>query len=154
MLKSYGLIGRNDNKVDAKGRINIPAQMRRVLAPNPHDEVVIILGAEGQLSLFNREYWVGTIQQNILNRADTAAGSEEWTAVQRAIHRLSENSHLSTVDSQGRITIPGWLLEKAGIGKDALVIGAVDRVSVWEPDRYAAWAHSGGDGITGTGVFV
>ena len=91
---------------------------------------------------------------NILNRADTATGSEEWTAIQRAIHRLSENSHLSTVDSQGRVTIPGWLLEKAGIGKDALVIGAVDRVSIWEPGRYAVWAHSDGDNIGDTGVFV
>ncbi len=154
MLKSFGLTGRSDNKIDAKGRINIPARMRKVLAPNAFDEVVILLGIEGQLSLFNREYWAGTIQQNILDRADTAAGTDEWKAIQRAIHRLSENSHMSTVDSQGRITIPGWLLEKAKIGKDAVVIGAVDRVSVWSPEQYAAWVSGPGEDASVTGVFV
>lgn len=154
MLKSYGLTGRSDNKVDAKGRINIPAQMRRVLAPNDHDEVVILLGREGQLSLFNREYWVETIQQNILNQADVVAGSKEWNAVQRAIHRLSENSHLSMVDSQGRITVPGWLLERAGIARQAVVIGAVDRVSVWSPDKYAAWLGADDEDASVTGVYI
>ena len=128
--------------------------MRKVLAPNTYDEVVILLGVEGQLSLFNKEYWVGTIQQNILNRADAVTGTEEWNAIQRAIHRLSENSHLSTVDSQGRITIPGWLLEKAGMAKDAIVIGAVDRVSVWAPERYQAWIGEGSDDAAMTGVFI
>ena len=154
MLKSHGLTGRSDNKVDAKGRINIPAQMRKVLAPNTYDEVVILLGRERQLALFNKDYWVGTIQQNILDRADAVAGTDEWNAIQRAIHRLSENSHMSTVDSQGRITIPAWLLGKAGIEKDALVIGAVDRVSVWSPDRYAAWIGEDEDDLPAGGVFV
>ncbi len=154
MLKSFGLTGRSENKIDAKGRINIPAQMRKVLAPNAFDEVVILLGGEGQLSLFNKEYWTGTIQQNILDRADAATGTKEWKAIQRAIHRLSENSHMSTVDSQGRITVPGWLLEKAKIGKDALVIGAVDRVSVWSPEQYSAWARGTGEEAVVTGVFI
>ena len=113
MLKSFGLTGRSDHKVDAKGRINIPSQMRRILAPNSYDEVVISLSREGYLAVFNKDYWVSTIQQNIMNQADSVGSKGDWDSIQRAIHRLSENSHMSTVDSQGRITIPQWLLEKA-----------------------------------------
>ncbi len=154
MLKSFGLIGRNDNKIDAKGRINIPSQMRRILAPDNYDEVVISLGRDGQLSLFNKDYWVSTIQQNIVNQADVVKGTEEWNSIQRAIHRLSENSHMSTVDSQGRVTIPNWLLKKAGIMKQAVVIGVVDRVSVWAPEKYKKWLEQEDADSTLTGIYI
>ena len=154
MLKSFGLTGRSDNKIDAKGRINIPSQMRRILAPNSYDEVVISMGREGYLSIFNKDYWVNTIQQNIMNQADGVVNKGDWDSIQRAIHRLSENSHMSTVDSQGRITIPQWLLEKAGISKDAVVIGAVDRVSIWAPDRYKKWLEQEDADSSLTGIYI
>jgi len=154
MLKSFGLTGRSDHKIDAKGRMNIPSQMRRILAPNSYDEVVISKGREGYLSVFNKDYWVNTIQQNIMNQADSVVNKGDWDSIQRAIHRLSENSHMSTVDSQGRITIPQWLLEKAGIQKDAVVIGTVDRVSIWAPDRYKKWLEQEDTDSSLTGIFI
>ncbi len=138
MLKSAGLTGRSDNKIDAKGRLSIPAAVRKVLAPSESDEVVVLYVPTGHLLLFNREYWSTTIQQTIIDRQDTLGRENVW----RAIHRLSENSHMSTVDSQGRITIPHRLLEKAGVDGDAVVIGAFDRVSVWSPARYEAWINA------------
>ncbi|MBT4484995.1 MAG: hypothetical protein HOC71_15115 [Candidatus Latescibacteria bacterium] len=134
-LKSAGFTGCSENKVDVKGRINIPAAFRRILAPKEHDEVVILYVPTGHLLLFNKEYWGTTIQQSIIDKAHIAGKEDIW----RTIHRLSEYSHLSTVDSQGRITIPGWLLEKAGIEKDVITFGAFDRVSVWAPGAYEEW---------------
>ncbi len=154
MLKSFGLTGRNDYKVDAKGRINLPPRIRKILAPETYDEVVISMASEGHLSVFNKGYWVGTIQQNIIDRVDNVENRENWDAMQRAIHRLSENSHMSTVDSQGRITVPRWLLEKAGITKDVVVVGAVDRVSLWAPDRYQAWLDSAQDDSSLAGIYI
>ncbi|MFC1528460.1 division/cell wall cluster transcriptional repressor MraZ [Candidatus Latescibacterota bacterium] len=134
-FKSAGFTGRSENKVDAKGRINIPAAFKRILAPNEHDEVVILYVPTGHLLLFNKEYWGTTIQQSIIDQAHIVGKENMW----RTIHRLSEYSHLSTVDGQGRITIPGWLLEKARIEKDVITFGAFDRVSVWAPDAYKGW---------------
>ena len=128
--------------------------MRRILAPNSYDEVVISLGREGYLSVFNKDYWVNTIQQNIMNQADSVENKGDWDSIQRAIHRLSENSHMSTVDSQGRITIPQWLLENAEIQKDAIVIGAVDRVSIWAPDRYKKWLEQEDADSSLTGIYI
>lgn len=135
MLKSAGLTGRSDYRVDSKGRLSIPAAIRKVLAPEEYDEVVVLFVPSGHLLLFNSDYFSGTIQQSIIDRQDTIGRENVW----RAIHRLSENSHMSTVDSQGRITIPNRLLKKAGIDSDAVVIGVFDRVSVWAPDRYEEW---------------
>ena len=135
MLKSVGFTGRSDNKVDSKGRLSIPVSMRKDLAPGEHDEVVVLCVPPGHLALFNREYWNTGIQQLVIDSRVTI-GAEN---VKRAIHRLSETSHASTIDAQGRITIPQRLLKDAGIDGDALVIGAGDRISVWAPDRYRTW---------------
>ena len=135
MLKSFGLTGRSDNKIDVKGRINIPAAFRKILAPREYDEVVVVFVPTRHLLLFNKDYWSTTIQQSIIDEAHIIGKENMW----RAIHRLSENSNMSTVDSQGRITIPGWLLEKARINKNVVIVGAFDRVSVWSPDMYDAW---------------
>ncbi len=154
MLKSFGLTGRSENKIDAKGRINIPSQMRRILAPNNYDEVVISLGREGQLSIFNKGYWVNTIQQNIMDKADNVKDARSWENIQRTIHRISENSHMSTVDSQGRITVPRWLLGQAEIEREALVIGAVDRVNIWKRDKYQKWIEMEETDSGFTGIYI
>jgi MraZ protein len=135
MLKSSGLTGRSDNKVDSKGRLSIPASIRKILAPGEYDEVAVVLVPAGHLLLFNHDYWNNTIQQSIIDNQETIGKEIVW----RAIHLLSENSHMSTVDNQGRITIPHRMLEKIGVTTDAVVIGAFDRVSVWSPDRYEKW---------------
>ena len=135
MLKSAGLTGRSDNKVDTKGRLSIPASIRKILAPGEYDEVAVVLVPAGHLLLFSHDYWNETIQQSIMDKQEAIGKENVW----RAIHRLSENSHMSTIDSQGRITIPHQMLEKAGITADAVVIGAFDRVSVWSPEKYASW---------------
>ncbi len=135
MLKSAGFTGRSDIRVDAKGRISIPAAFRRILAPGERDEIVTIYVPTGHLLLFNKEYWATVIQQRVIDKAAVKGEENIW----RAIHRLSEYSHMSAVDSQGRVTIPAWLLERAEVGKDAVIFGASDRVSVWAPEAYERW---------------
>ena len=89
----------------------------------------------GHLLLFNKEYWTSVIQQSVIDKAAVIGKENIW----RAVHRLSEYSHMSAVDSQGRVTIPARLLEQAEIGKDAVIFGAFDRVSVWAPAAYERW---------------
>ena len=154
MLKSFGFTGRSEHRIDVKGRLHIPSQIRKILAPKKNDEVVVSLGRNGHLSLFNKEYWVGTIQQNIMDKADSAAGPKDWEAIQRAIHRLSENSPMSSVDTQGRITIPQWLLDLAGVDREVLVIGAVDRVNIWEKEKYRRWLDAEGGDSDFAGIYI
>ena len=46
------------------------------------------------------------------------------------------------------------LLEKAGIMKEAKVVGAVDRVSIWAPERYINWIEQGEEGSGVTGIYI
>nr|NYG10503.1 MraZ protein [Nocardioides lianchengensis] len=40
------------------------------------------------------------------------------------------------LDKQGRIGIPANLREYAGLDKDVVVIGVMDRIEIWDPARW------------------
>ena len=41
-----------------------------------------------------------------------------------------------SLDGQGRISLPRPLSEYAGIGEKALIIGAMDRIELWDPAAF------------------
>ena len=141
MFKSHVPPGRGESKVDKNGRITIPSKWRRILAPEERDEVVVSLGNKKQLSIFKKEYWMDTIQQSYLELLEGAADQDEWDYIQQEIDDININSHISLVDSQGRITVPRRLLDSAGIKTEALVVGAIDRVNLWDNKIYSEWRN-------------
>jgi len=51
------------------------------------------------------------------------------------VRTLLSNAADSRLDSQGRIAIPQNLLELAGIKKDVVVRGVLDKLELWDPDK-------------------
>jgi len=41
-----------------------------------------------------------------------------------------------SLDGQGRISLPKSLSDYAGIGERALIIGAMDRIEIWDPEAF------------------
>lgn len=44
-----------------------------------------------------------------------------------------------TMDQAGRASLPKNLLQAAGIERDILFVGALDRFQIWDPTRFAAY---------------
>ena len=44
------------------------------------------------------------------------------------------------MDGQGRILVPPGLRRLAGLDRDVVVIGAMDRFEIWPAERWAAFA--------------
>lgn len=42
------------------------------------------------------------------------------------------------LDSAGRITLPRPLLDTLGFGREVTVVGVLDRIELWDPDRFRA----------------
>ena len=129
------MTGRSDSKVDAKGRLSIPAAFRDVLGSGKNDEIVIMQSPTQNLLLFGSGNWDAKIKKDVMSKGNVIGQKKMW----RVMYRLSENSHTSTIDNQWRITIPNWLLEKAGISKEVVVLAAYDRIVVWAPQIYEKW---------------
>ncbi|HEX7397583.1 MAG TPA: division/cell wall cluster transcriptional repressor MraZ [Propionibacteriaceae bacterium] len=113
-------------KLDDKGRLTLPAKYREHFA----DGVVVTRVQEGCLAVYDVETF-----DSLDARFESRATSE---ADVRAYQRwLNSGSHDDVPDRQGRITLPAPLRAFAGLDHDVVVLGAGDRVEVWEPERWA-----------------
>jgi MraZ protein len=60
----------------------------------------------------------------------------EGLAPQNAVRALAANAVQVEPDAQGRILIPQRLRDYAGLGRDCAVIGALDRIEIWDAARW------------------
>ena len=121
--------GTESYSIDHKGRLSIPAAMRRTADRKKSlQSFILVAGFEGCLSLYGHDEW-----KRVEDRLrKIPMGDRRGRAFARAF--LMDAGKV-TVDAQGRITIPPALLRRAGLGKDAILLGQVDRIEVWEAGR-------------------
>lgn len=118
-------LGTHNPRLDDKGRVILPAKFREALA----EGVVITKGQERCLYVFPEDEFAR------LAAALQQAPMSSKTA--RAYNRVFfASAHDETPDKQGRVTIPQRLREYAGLDRDLVVIGASNRVEIWDA---AAW---------------
>lgn len=111
----------------------VPAKMRRALSPDAKETFVATRGLEQCVFLYPLDRWE-EIETEIgqLNMFD-----REARGFVRIINMWADEV---TMDGQGRIALPKALIDFAGLqpGGRAQVIGAFDRIEVWDPDAFAA----------------
>lgn len=120
-------------KVDAKGRMSLPAKFRKVLS----DELVVVRELEDQcIYVFEVEDYEAWIDRLFEQRF---GGFDETSRMHQSLRRQLKGRAMSVeVDASGRIGLPQEAREKAGIDKDVVVLGNTGRFEIWAPDRYEA----------------
>ena len=125
-------LGEYEVPVDDKGRIFLPADLRRNLEPEADDTLVVVRGLDGCLNGHPRNAWA-QIAERMLRLPQT---EQKVRLYYRAI--LSQASEVR-LDRQGRASLPRKLLERAGIGERVVVGGALDRLEFWQPEAWEAY---------------
>lgn len=112
--------------VDNKGRLSLPAKLRRATQATVYDQFVLTRGLEGCLFLFAADEW-GKIEERLRNLSFTQSDNRLFLRM-----LLSQATDVQ-LDAQGRINIPPNLLEQAQLVKEqeALVIGNLNRIEIW-----------------------
>ena len=123
----HGLLGRHQCQIDAKGRVSLPSAFRRAVSPDP---LVLLQWQPTHLTLFPRETWE-KIRERLL--ADRKASGDGGVKVRRYTRTAMDVAP----DTHGRIRIPEWLRQRVGIDGAILFLGALDRIEVWDPQRFA-----------------
>jgi MraZ protein len=115
--------------VDSKGRINIPARMRKNLSPEANNLFIVTRGYESCLFLYPNDEWI-KVEQALrqLSPADPRHRFVTRTLLQYATE--------SQLDGQFRIIIPKELLQFAKIENEVLILGMLERIEVWDPKVY------------------
>jgi MraZ protein len=113
-------LGMHTPKLDEKGRLILPAKYRTELA----DGLVITRFQERCLAIWPMATFVQLAQS-----VGGASSSQQARDYQRM---LAAGASDETPDKQGRITVPPHLRAYAGLDKECVVAGAVDRLEVWD----------------------
>ncbi|WP_224483877.1 division/cell wall cluster transcriptional repressor MraZ [Robertkochia aurantiaca] len=126
-------------KADSKGRIMVPSAMRAKLAPVLEEGLVLKRSIfQKCLEIYTMEAWNREMKEvSKLNRFVKKNNDfiRQFTAGVRKVE----------IDSTGRISIPKNLLSYAGIEKGVVLSESVDRIEVWDKDRYYEVLDSGAD---------
>lgn len=127
------LIGKYEFTLDNKGRLNIPAKLRKDFSePDGNDVVVTSFNCEKHLNIYPADIY--DVKLNKI-RAEAKLKNKNH---QRLMAYIGSVSTRLTIDSQGRVVIPVDKLEEMEIGNDVVLIGAIDRIELWNREQYTA----------------
>jgi MraZ protein len=123
-------IGTYECKADAKGRLMIPAVLKKQLAAALQDGFVLKRAVfQPCLELYPMSEWNTMMQKvNKLNRFKKKNND--------FIRRFTAGVKIVEVDSAGRLLIPKDLISFSGITKQVVLASAVNIIEVWDKDKY------------------
>jgi MraZ protein len=121
-------IGEYSHTIDQKGRMAVPAKMRTQLGSG----AVVTRGIDMCLWIFPKKEWQAL--------AEKLASLPLTDANSRAFSRLMLAGAMEVeFDSQGRVLLPSYLRDFAGLDKAAIVAGLYNRLEVWDSARWSAY---------------
>ncbi len=124
-----GFIGEYEATLDAKGRFLLPAGFKKQLPEEAGSQFVINRGFEKCLTLYPMKSWDPIFAElGKLNDFDPKV---------REFRRYFLNG--ATVlesDSAGRLLVPSNLKDHAGLEKDIVLVAAMNKIEIWDKDKY------------------
>ena len=118
--------GHYEHSLDAKNRLSVPARFRATFSSG----LVLAKDSDACISVSTPE-----AHESMLERA--LEGKNPLGSEYRAVQRYFQgNSFDVELDASGRVTLPGRLLEHAGIEKETVVAGVGDHLEIWDRKRW------------------
>ena len=121
-----GFLGRFLHTLDPKGRISLPAQFRKGRETDPF---VLIQTQPEALTLYPDDAWA-SVQEELL------AYMKRQPEHRHKVLRITADAVEVVPDKQGRILIPERMRKAAGLSDEAWVVGAINKIQIWDPARF------------------
>lgn len=132
--------GYSEHTIDAKQRLAVPAKYRNLWKPERDGNAWVCIpwpkGGTGHLRLYTENYFDSASQTG----TPTLTPDRDTAELQARLFSLAERIEM---DTAGRIILPKHHLELAGLGSDAAVVGAGNRLEIHDLNRWKAGAADG-----------
>ena len=124
-----GFLGEFEATLDAKGRFLLPAGFKKQLPAEESGRFVVNRGFEKCLALYPVKNWEPLFAEiSKLNDFDPKV---------REFRRYFLNgATFVEPDSAGRLLVPPNLKEHAGLQKDIVLVAAVNKIEIWDSNKY------------------
>ena len=124
-------LGEFDCKLDAKGRMMIPSNLKKQLPEAEKDGLVINRGFEKNLVIYTRKEWDKIVE-------DLSKLNSYEKKTREFIRYFTRGASELMLDSSNRVLLPKSLQEYAGIGNDVVLSCQFNKIEVWAKDAYDA----------------
>ena len=123
-------LGTHTPRLDEKGRLFLPAKFREEMS----EGVVVTRGQERCLYVWPtaefRTFTEELRKTPVTNKRDRAC-----------MRMLFAGASAEVTDKQGRVTLPQLLRDYAGLRRECVVIGAFNRVEIWDADSWSSYTE-------------
>ena len=125
--------------MSSSGPMAISPMLGKKLVTDPLTalEPVVLVADVANVLVTAPDYKSKTIP-DLVNLTETfLAGLSPFSRSARQIQRrFHGRAHDESLDSAGRVRLPGHLLEHAGLDGPCVVVGVDDHLEIWSPDRW------------------
>ena len=119
--------GEYQYSLDSKGRVNIPAKFRQSLSKENQNTFVATRGPDPCVWIYPLTEWK-KIEDDLRNLSSVSSVHRTF------IRQIARSATPSTCDKQGRITLSPSLISYANLDKEALIIGMINKIEIWNPE--------------------
>ncbi len=121
-----GFLGKYLHQLDDKGRLALPASFRRSVG---EDGFILVYYQDPALFLYPASAW-RTKEVQMMELV------ERTPEARPSVLALTANALEAVPDKQGRILIPERLQRAAELDGEALIVGMLNRIEIWNPERF------------------
>jgi MraZ protein len=121
-LRGGKFLGSYLHQLDEKGRLSLPASYRRDAA---EQRFVLVQPYPPALALYPEVEWAA-VEERLQDVMKSESG-------RLYVLKVMSSAVEVVPDAQGRILVPSNLREAAGLDGQALLVGAINKIEVWNP---------------------
>nr|WP_133780144.1 division/cell wall cluster transcriptional repressor MraZ [Pedobacter sp. ASV19] len=127
------LLGEFDCKLDAKGRLMVPSNLKKQLPNVEQEGLVVNRGFEKHLVIYPKKVWEGIVE-------DLSKLNPYEQKNREFIRYFTRGATELNLDATGRVNLPKSLLESVGISINTELVLACqfDKIEVWSKTAYDA----------------
>lgn len=122
-------LGEFDCKLDAKGRMVIPSNLKKQLPEAEAEGLVINRGFEKHLVVYTKKEW---------NKiTDVLSNLNQYEKKNRDFLRyFTRGASELNLDAANRVLLPKALMEYAGIKSDVILLCQFNKIEIWSKEAY------------------
>jgi len=133
-------LGTFQYRLDDKGRLTFPPAFRTVLRDTYSDDDLVITRFDCCLNVFPRTVML-----------ELQAKLKQSHSVPKNLIPFLRNMFYGATqcrpDKQGRILLSPMLRDFAGIGQEAVLVGIINHVEIWNPENMTGYLNEGRENI-------
>jgi len=130
------LIGQYKHTIDTKKRLALPVKFRGELG----GKVIITKGVENCLVVYTEKEW------QVMSEKLGGLPISQGEARSFTRHLLASAAEID-LDKLGRVLIPDYLKEYAGLQKNAVVCGLSNRLEIWDEKKWEEYKKAAEKGV-------